>query len=210
MDDTEFDQALIDSAFTLAGVSGWDSVSVAAAARAADLPLERARARFAGRDTILLRFGRLADQLALTDALIDGSARERLFDILMRRFDALQARRAGVLALLRALPGNPPLALGLAAATNASMAWMLEGAGISSTGVRGGLRTKGLTAVWFYTLRAWQRDDSADLSATMAALDRALEMAAQASSYVEGGGPRGPKPFPDDPASDPTPAHAAA
>jgi len=208
MDDPAFDQALIDAAFSLAAVIGWDQVSVASAARAADLKLERARARFAGRDRILTRFGRLADQLALTDALADGSPRERVFDILMRRFDALQARRAGVLALMRALPANPTLALGLVFATRQSMAWMLEGAGISSTGVRGSLRAKGLTAVWFYALRAWQTDESADLSATMAALDRALERAEQASVWLDGSAAKGPKPFPEDPASDPAPAGA--
>jgi ubiquinone biosynthesis protein COQ9 len=210
MDDPAFDQALIDAAFTVAAENGWESVSVAAAARVADLPLERARARFAGRDSILLRFGRLADQGALTDALTEGSPREKLFDILMRRFDALQARRAGVLALMRALPANPPLALGLTFATQHSMGWMLEGAGISSTGLRGSLRAKGLTAVWLYALRAWQRDESVDLSTTMAALDRALERAEQASEWLEGGRASGPKPFPEDPASDPAPVEQAA
>jgi hypothetical protein len=210
MDDPAFDQTLIDAAFTVAALSGWEQVSVAAAARAADLPLERARARFAGRDSILMRFGRLADRLALTDALAEGTAREKLFDILMRRFDALQARRAGMLALLRALPANPALALGLAVATAHSMAWMLEGAGISSTGLRGALRAKGLTAVWFYALRAWQHDDSEDLSATMAAVDRALERAEQANAWLESRRDGGPKPFPENPAGDVAGAEAAA
>ena len=35
------------------------------------------------------------------------------------------------------------------------------------------------TAVWLATLRAWTRDDTADLGATMAALDRALDRAEQ-------------------------------
>jgi hypothetical protein len=85
--------------------------------------------------------------------------------------------RAGVLALLRALPAEPPLALCLARATVTSMGWMLEGAGVSTRGLRGEIRKKGLTLVWGYGMRAWIRDDSTDLTATMAAVDKALERA---------------------------------
>jgi hypothetical protein len=208
MDDTAFDQALIAAAFTQAATSGWASVSVGSAARAAGLPLERARARFPTKFSILMRFGRLADQAALTGAADDGSPRDRLFDALMRRFDALQANREGVRALLRALPADPALALEMTVATQFSMGWMLEAAGIPGSGLRGMLRAKGLTAVWLYTLRAWDRDDSADLAGTMAALDRALTQAERFGGWLERAAPAappGPKPFPEDPAGAPSP-----
>jgi hypothetical protein len=210
MDDEAFDQALITAAFALAARDGWAQVSVAAAARETGLPLERARARFSGRDGMLLRFGRLADAAALTGALTEGSPRDRLFDVLMRRFDALQAHRAGVIAVMRALPINPALALLLAAATETSMGWMLEACGISTTGLRGMLRSKGLTAVWLYTARVWESDESADLSATMAALDRALSRAERFGAWLDGEGTSTPKPFPEDPAAEPPPAEGVA
>ncbi len=197
MDDEDFDQALITSAFALAARAGWRGVSVAEAARQAGLPLEDARARFPSRDAILLRFGRLADQVALQGAATEGSPRDRLFDVIMRRFDALQVHRAGIATLTHALPGHPALALELALGTSGSMAWMLEGAGISALGLRGMLRTHGLTAVWLYTLRAWLADDSADLSGTMAALDRALAQAERFGDILERGEAARPKPFPE-------------
>jgi hypothetical protein len=207
MDDAAFDQALVTAAFDLAATAGWHAVSPAAAAARGGLPLEQARARFPTRGAILMRFGRLADQFALTGAATDGPHRDRLFDIVMRRFDALQQHRPGIQAVLRALPAHPGLALGLGLATQASMAWMLEAAGISAAGLRGLLRTQGLTAVWLYTLRAWDRDDSTDLSGTMAALDRALTRAEQFGDLLEGNTPTAtqPKPFPEDPAHEPAP-----
>ena len=186
MDDTDFDTALIASALTLAGTDGWRSVSVAAAARAADLPLSQARVRFPSKAAILLGFGRMADELTLEDAADEGPVRDRLFDLLMRRFDALQAQRAGILAVMRALPFDPFTAVLLACATRRSMSWMLQAADAGTTGLTGELRVKGLIAVWLWALRAWERDDSEDLTATMAALDTALARAEQAAGWLAG------------------------
>jgi AcrR family transcriptional regulator len=206
MDNAEFDQALIASAFRLAAERGWSGVSVAQAARDADLPLDRARRRFPGRGAVLVRFGSLADQAALALATSEGGHRDRLFDLLMRRIDFLQSHRPGVLALLRYLPSDPPTALALACANECSMGWMLEGAGISSLGLRGKLRRKALLGVWLWTLRAWRRDDSQDLAATMAALDEALARAETAEGWLGGARHSPTDPPPARPESTLTPA----
>lgn len=98
---------------SLAAERGWRRVSVVQAARNADLKLDRARRRFPTGFSVLLRFGSLADQAALSLATDQGLHRDRLFDIVMRRIDLLQRHRAGVLALLRHLPADPPTALAL-------------------------------------------------------------------------------------------------
>jgi AcrR family transcriptional regulator len=199
MDDAEFDRALIAAAFQVAAEKGWRSLSVGAAARAAALPLARARERFPGRAAILLKFGRLADQSALETEPSDGPVRDRLFDLLMRRIDALQSHRAGILALLHALPAEPPTALLLALATRRSMRWMLDAAGIPTTGLNGELRVRGLMAVWLWTVRAWRADETEDLSATMAALDAALQRAEQAAGWLGWHA----KPTPEEPSPEP-------
>jgi hypothetical protein len=96
----------------------------------------------------------------------------------------LQAHRAGVLALLRDLPHDPLTTLMLGPCQMNSMRWMLDAAGIATTGLRGKLRIHGMLAVWLYTVHAWQKDEGEDLSATMAALDRALDRAAQAETSL--------------------------
>lgn len=205
MTDDEFDGALIAGAFAIAARDGWRQVTAVAAAREAGLPLDRARTRFADSRAILLRFGSRADAHALSDSLETGPVRERLFDVVMRRFDALQAQRAGVIALLRGVPADPGTALLLAAATSRSMAWMLASAGVKTAGLAGALATQGLVAVWLYTLRAWEKDESPDLSGTMAALDRALTRAERAASWLSHksapDAATGPKPFPEPPSA---------
>jgi ubiquinone biosynthesis protein COQ9 len=218
MSDTEFDTALVTAAFRLTEEIGWRRVNVAAAARAGGLSLAEARERFPSRAAILLRFGRLADQAALLDAPSDGPVRDRLFDILMRRFDVLQTHRAGVKALLRALPADPATALLLACATQRSMRWMLQGAGVDATGPLGELQAKGLMAVWLWAVRVWERDESEDLSGTMAATDTALRRAEQMSSWLSGEPPAPPPPpvasgaaeLDPPPAAEPPPPEAEA
>jgi ubiquinone biosynthesis protein COQ9 len=184
MEDSAFDRALLVAAFTIAGRKSWRAVTVADAAREAGLPLPRARARAPSRTTLLLRFGVIADQAALEGADQSQPVRDRLFDSLMRRIDVLQSHRDGVVALLRDLPRDPPIALLLTLATERSMRWILEAAGVSTSGLRGRLRVRGLFGVWLWTVRAWQRDHSADLAGTMAALDQALRRAERAVQWL--------------------------
>ncbi|HQT65981.1 MAG TPA: TetR family transcriptional regulator [Acetobacteraceae bacterium] len=184
--DDDFDKALVAAAFAMAGEQGWARVSPAAAARAGNIDLALARKRFSCRGQILARFGQLADAYALTGAMQDGTVKDRLFDVLMRRVDFLQTHRAGVMALGRFAPFHPELMKFLARANLRSMGWMLEGAGVSAQGLRGELRKRGLLAVWAWTMRAWARDENPDLSATMAALDSALTRADQAARQFGG------------------------
>jgi hypothetical protein len=210
MDDTEFDRAVIAAAFGQIAATGWRRLDLAAAAREAGLDLARTRARFPGRCALLARFSRLADQSALATAPAEGAVRDRLFDLLMRRIDMLQAHRAGVIALMRALPADPPAALLLGAASLRGMAWMLRAAGASAAPPLGPLRAKALLAVWLWTLRAWQRDTSEDLSATMAALDHALSRAERAETWLHRRLQAGPPPAPIAEAPEPiqTPSQA--
>jgi hypothetical protein len=202
MSDEEFDAALVGACFAAIAAEGWHGLSIAAAAREARLDLARAHARIPNRTALLLRFGAMADRAALAGADPPAAAapvQELLFDRLMRRIDVLQSHRAGVLALLRALPADPARAAMLTLASLDSMAWILQSAGVPAHGPLGLLRANGLLAVWLWTLRAWQTDDSADLAATMSTLDTALARAAQLARSLPGA------PAPEQPAPPPEP-----
>ena len=184
MNDSEFDAALVAAVLADAGIRGWRGTSLVEAAREAGLDLARVRTRFPVKFIVLMRFGTMADQAALSDTTTTGAVKDRLFDMIMRRFDVLQAHRAGVLAVLDAASMDPALGLSLGRLSARSMAWLLEGAGLSAAGLRGVLRAQGLLAVWLWTVRVWREDDSADLSATMTALDKALDQAGQLARYI--------------------------
>ena len=101
-------------------------------------------------------------------------ATERLFDVIMKRFDLMNAHRDGVVAIVRSGPCNPEAMLCEPVRLRRSMRWMLEAADLSSAGLRGQLRIKALCALYVSMLRVWLHDDSEDMARTMAVLDRRL------------------------------------
>jgi len=117
--------------------------------------------------------------LAGTSRQIDPeeTARDRLFDVMMRRYDALKPHRAALAAFRRAILRDPLLALALGPALRRSMAAMLEAAGLASDGIAGAVRQNGLLAIHHAVLRVFDRDETVDLSKTMAALDGRLKTA---------------------------------
>jgi ubiquinone biosynthesis protein COQ9 len=165
---------LVDAALRLAERQGWRRTGLGEIAAEAGLPLDEAHAACPSKLALLARFHRRIDRAALAGtSAADEPARDRLFDALMRRFDALAPHREALRAILRDSMGDPAALLGLPALLR-SMGWMLERAGVSAAGWRGRFRAKLLTGLYVSVLRVFLDDDSADLARTMAALDRRL------------------------------------
>lgn len=181
---------LIDAALALAAERGWRDVTLRDIGAAAGVGLAEAHAVFPSRQAVLNAFARRIDAEVLAGeepGATEGGARDRLFDVLMRRFDALAPYRTGLANILADQARDPlAVACGLCLLRR-SMACMLEAADLSAAGLRGALRIKGLSAAYLAALRVWLRDESEDHAATMAALDRSLgrlDRAAAACSLV--------------------------
>jgi AcrR family transcriptional regulator len=162
-------------ALDLAAERGWRGLSLGEVAARAGLPLTELVQHFPAKSALLDAYFREIDSHMLAAGPeLDGPARDRLFEVLMRRFEAMAPRRATLAAIVRAGGGDPVgLARGAIRLAH-SMALALETAGLSSSGLGGVVRIKGLAGAYLYAARAFLDDDSADLGATMAALDRAL------------------------------------
>ena len=170
-------EAIIESALALAASRGWARVGLEDIAEAAEVSLAELNAHFASKNAIVAAYTAAIDRevLAARDPEMAGRpAHERLFDVLMKRFDLLNAHKEGVGAILRSCPADPEALLCGPLALRRSMRWMLEAAGLSSAGLRGRIRAKALAALYLSMLPVWLRDDSEDMARTMAVLDRRL------------------------------------
>jgi hypothetical protein len=112
-------------------------------------------------------------------------ARERLFDVLMRRIEALAPYKEAVRSLLRSARRHPSLAVALNAMGVRSQRWMLEAAGIGASGPKGALRAQGAALMFARVLTVWVDDKEADLGRTMAALDRGLASAERWAGFLD-------------------------
>jgi AcrR family transcriptional regulator len=168
---------IIDAALACIARQGWRRLSLADIAAEAGTSVLQVYRVFSSKTAILCGFFRRIDEAVLAaplDSAPDERPRDRVFDLLMRRFDALTPYRAAIEALGRELPTDPLAALAAGAGLLRSMRWMLEAAGISGEGLGGAVAVKLTAAAYLATLRTWLRDESADLAPTMAALDRRL------------------------------------
>jgi ubiquinone biosynthesis protein COQ9 len=169
--------ALREALLRMVAAGGWRDLSYADIAKDAGLNLAAAYDAYPSKGAILTGIGRDIDArlfASLEEDPLDGSAKDRLFDLLMRRFDVLGDHREAYAALAWELPRTPLEAGCLMFQLRRSLANMLEVAGLSASGLRGAFRIEGLGAVYAAALRVWLKDETADLSKTMAELDKRL------------------------------------
>jgi AcrR family transcriptional regulator len=166
---------IIDAALAIAARGEWRSAGLAAIAAASGLTLLDVYEAFRSKRAILDGFRRRIDRAVLAGESAEAERpRDRLFDTLMRRFDALAPHKEAIRALSRDAAGDPLAALLHGPGLARSMAWMLEASGVDSSGLRGAARTHLLVGIWVSAMRVWLADDTPDMVKTMAALDRRL------------------------------------
>jgi AcrR family transcriptional regulator len=157
-------------------------------AQRTDLSLAQLRSEFASTLAILAAHVKATDRTVLAQDLSDMAeepARERLFDVLMRRLEVLAAHRDAVRSLLRSARSNPALALALNSLAVRSQQWMLTAAGVGASGPQGMIRAQGLAVLFASVLRTWIDDDDPGQARTMAALDRALARGQRAVGLLD-------------------------
>ncbi len=188
----DFKTLVVESALELAAEKGWGEVTLRDIAERSGVSLAALQEHFADRTDILCAFGRMIDRKVLEGAPTDPDdgtpMRERLFELLMDRFEILNDSREGVKAVLKSFRSDPkPMVLHMPYLCR-SMGWMLEAAGADTNGISGGIKVAGLTGIYLKVLCVWAEDESPDLPKTMAALDQALGRAEAIMNTVKGRG----------------------
>lgn len=189
---------LLDEAMGLIADEGWRRFSFAALGRRSGVPLDRVYAVFPSRRAIIRALGARADSAMLASAvpdLMEQPVKDRLFELLMSRLDALKPYKDGVRVLVSAARRDP--AIGLAASCNAerTIAWAMDAAGLERRGVRGFATSRALGVVALQVGRIWLDDDADDLPKTMAELDKRLAQIERFPGWVTRTGEVPPPPI---------------
>jgi len=178
---------ILKAALDLAAERPWQDVTLADVAARADLGLDALRDQVASKSDLLAKLLR-----AIDDAVLKGvgrtqpdlSKRDALFEVIMARFDLLQAYKPA----LRSIYASGGADFALAAPYLASQHWMLQAAGIGTDGLAGGAKVAGLAVAYASVFRTWLEDDDPGLGKTMAALDRHLRRGERTLDRIEQAG----------------------
>jgi AcrR family transcriptional regulator len=169
--------AVIDALMRLAADRPWNDIELIDIAEEAGITLADLRDLFPSKGAVLGGFSRRIDREVLngtSDDLKDEPARERVFDVTMRRLDAMTPYKKALRRIVFALRQDP---LSLAALNREglnSQRYMLAAAGIATEGPLGNLKVQGAVIVFSNTMQTWLEDDDPSLARTMARLDREL------------------------------------
>ena len=165
----------LDTALGMIAASGWRSFSLVELARELNVPLGEVYRQFPSRVAVLDRLGRRLDQrmleLAAAD-LDDMSVRERLFELIMRRFDAMKPYRDVLVRLARESRGDLAVAgVSLGNMTRGG-AKIIDAAGIRRPGLL--LAHNGVSLLYLRLVRIWLQDDDPEQARLLAELDKGL------------------------------------
>lgn len=170
--------AVYTEAMRLAAAHGWIRLTLGDIATATGLNLAEIHAIVPGKAEILTGIADHADRqvlLAAADLTAADPAHDRLFDVIMQRFDALRPFRDGIRAVLRDLAMDPPAAAALLGSLGRSMGWLLEAARMPATGPLAPIRITLLGGLYASLIRTWLADDTDEFARTMALLDQRLK-----------------------------------
>ena len=168
---------IVDALMELAAERRFEDISIRDISKAAGVSLADFRDAFPSKGAVLAGFSRRIDRAVLAQdngELADENPRERLFDVLMRRLEAMAPYREGVREAIAWLRREPVAALAMNQVAMNSMRFMLEAAGIEAQGAAGAIKLQGLALAWGRVIQVWLDDDDPALSKTMAELDRVL------------------------------------
>lgn len=161
---------IVKAAMELAAQKGWAEVSSAEVAKRAKLPVDEVRLLCPDKTDVLKLLAEEINLAMLEGGEVDGSVRDNLFELVMRRLEAMQFFRPGILAVVEAVKHEPVILFRMAGTFHEALGHVLDMAGLEPSP----LRRIGFAPVALAVFRVWCEDESDDLAATMAELDRRL------------------------------------
>ncbi|MHA7777037.1 TetR/AcrR family transcriptional regulator [Roseibium sp. M-1] len=178
-------QKILDTFLGLLSEHPFEDVSLPLIAATAKIKLSDMRGAYSSKLKLVAAFLEEVDRKVLDERdtdMDDQPPRDRLFDILMTRIDALAEHKEAVCALHRAARKDPALALDFNALEVRSQKWMLIAAGIDVSGVKATVVAQGLAIAFARVVDVWLDEEDEGMPRTMARLDKELD---RGSSFMK-------------------------
>lgn len=171
------DSPLLDQALQLIEAMGWAGFTLVDLSQSAQVSLPEIYSTFPTKESVIEALSTRVDREVLgqiSPSDFSQSPKDRLFEILMLRFETLSAHKRVIQSMwdgsiIDPLSILPTLPKGLH-----SVKWMLDVSGHDTTGVCGAIKIKVFAFLYLSVISDWLNDDSEDLVKTMASLDKMI------------------------------------
>lgn len=183
-------EKIIKTFLNLLSENDWADVTLEKLASEAGLSLADLRKAYDGKIAIWTDFAQAIDAEVLENLdedLGDEIPRERLMDVLLSRLDAMAPHKTAIGSVVAAAKDDLTIAAQLNQAALVSHTWMLNAAGIDTSGLRGAARVQGSVITFSKVLKTWLADEDPGMAKTMAALDKELRKAERNMKRFERG-----------------------
>ena len=123
-------------------------------------------------------------KLASTNIEIS-NRKDMIFEIIMMRFDIIQNYRHEVLSIFNSFKKKPKDLLLLLPSLLDSIILMLKYAKISTSGLKGAVKIKGIFIIYISTFFVWIKDETPSIEKTMTSLDNYLDNAGKILQFIK-------------------------
>ncbi len=178
--------AVLEAVLRVAARDAWQTVSYWQIAEEAGLSISEIEVLFPTKQDMVAAIVDDLDARVLSSYQVDisSSKRDVLFDVLMERFDAMTEHRAAHISFLKSYGWTYSTKREDLKIYFCSLAKYLSVSGIETRGLFGPMNVAAVGLGYLYVLFVWSQDTSADLSKTMAALDKMLSRLEWLKGYV--------------------------
>jgi AcrR family transcriptional regulator len=168
---------LLETVFEVLAERGRSGDVARESASRAGVSLAELYRRFPSEGDLLRELTRRVDETMLDadEEELEGlPPRDRVFELMMRRFETLQPFQAGLRRLAADGRRDPVLMLSTAIRLDRSLSWLQAAAGLPAAGLRARFARRILGLAYLRTMQVWFDDEGRDMAKTMAELDQAL------------------------------------
>ena len=165
----------------------WSSLNINDVCRSSKLNTKKFNNKIKKKSDLIINIIKYFDEKLIKSAtVLDKSNRkDMIFELMMLRFDILQIHRNQIIQIYNSIKKRPQEIIKTLPAFIDSMIMMAKISNISTHGIKGNLKIKGLLVIYFSSFLVWTKDNTNSLEKTMTALDKNLNQAEKIINLVK-------------------------
>ena len=182
------EKIIINKSFELSEKIGWERFSFQKLSEKEKIPLNFLKTNYKCKYTVIEKFSQMIDRQVESniraDDLMDSSIKDKLFELIMLRFDELESFKKALKNIFLSTKKNPLLISIISKNLLNSFDFYLEVSNSYQNSPTDIFKKNFLLLIYSLVFETWLNDNSEDLSKTMSQLDKYLSIAEQTQNKI--------------------------